>query len=74
MILPNKYINEKNSLIGVGALLIQHITSGIKIYALWDMIKNEEHVGTYERFILSLDFLYLIGLVDFKENCIIRNL
>lgn len=72
MIMPTKYIKENQALIGVGATLLQYIDKKNTISSLWEKVKNIESVGTYERFVLALDLLFLFGLIDIKKNKIIR--
>ena len=72
MILPNKYIQEKESLIGVGAILLENLSVESSITVLWDNVKNSSFIGNYERFILGLDFLFILGLVDIKEDKIVK--
>jgi len=72
MILPNKYIQERESLIGVGSILLESLTAESSISVLWESVKKSSYVGNYERFVLGLDFLYMLGLVDIKEEQIIR--
>lgn len=35
-------------------------------------VKQEEAIYNFERFILSLDMLYLLGIIDFNENSLIK--
>lgn len=72
MIMPTKYIKENEALIGVGATLLGFINENGNISSLWENVKHEEFVGTYERFVLALDLLFLLGLVDIHRNEIIR--
>lgn len=72
MIIPTKYIKENEALIGVGATLLQYLDDKNNISRLWENVKNIESVGTYERFVLALDFLYLLGLIDLHRNEIVR--
>lgn len=72
MIMPTKYIKENEALIGVGATLLGFINENSNISSLWENVKHEESIGTYERFVLALDLLFLLGLVDMYRNEIIR--
>ena len=72
MIMPNKYVQEDKALIGSGAILLSRLTSGQKLSDLWDNIKNSTHINNFERFILTLDLLYLLGLVEFENNTIVK--
>jgi hypothetical protein len=70
--MPSKYIREDEALIGVGATLLQHIDKKINLSSLWDNVKHIESIGTFERFILTLDLLFLLGLIDVRKNEIVR--
>lgn len=68
MILPSKYLREQDTLIGVGAIMLKHLYQEKTLSSLWDLIKNEEEVATYERFVLGLDFLFILGLIDINSE------
>lgn len=72
MILPNKYIQENHALIGLGATVLSHLSSEQSLSSLWESIKKLTTVNNFERFILALDLLFVLGLVDFKNNKIIK--
>lgn len=72
MILPTKHIREDQALIGVGAILLHHLKEGQTITGLWDKVRGESSVGTYERFVLALDLLYIMGVVDISNGMIHR--
>lgn len=69
MILPNKHLLSKDSLIGVGGLILTKIgSSGTTVTKLWEGVRDRREVGTYDRFILALDTLYLLGYLELKEG------
>ncbi|EHQ36719.1 ABC-three component system middle component 6 [Methanoplanus limicola] len=72
MILPNKYIKEDEALIGVGAILLKYLSCEKNLSELWDSVRNSSQIGSFERFILSLDLLYSLGLIEFKNNKLVR--
>ncbi len=63
MILPTKHVPANESLIGVGAIILQEIRKPISVSMLWKIIREDESVGTYERFILTLDMLHILGII-----------
>lgn len=73
MILPTKHISEKEALIGLGATMLAQLTSPITVSDLWDQLKRDSSIGTFERFALTADFLYLIGAIDLKDGLIVRS-
>jgi hypothetical protein len=72
MILPNKHLRENETLIGVGAVLMQKIPSSILISDLWELVKEVSNIGNFERFILGLDLLFLLDVIKIENNQIIR--
>lgn len=72
MILPTKYIPLSGSLLGAGMNLLQHFTEPSTPIAIWDRVKNIPEIGTYNRFVLTLDFLYVIGAIDIVDGLIVK--
>lgn len=74
MIMPSKYLREDEALIGVSALILPLLENDGNLSSLWEKAKNFEAVGNYERFILALDFLFILGIVDIDNNKVVRAL
>ena len=72
MIMPTKFIQEDEALIGVGAILLEKLSSEKSLSDLWENSKNIPNIGNFERFILTLDMLYILGLITFKNNNLLR--
>lgn len=72
MILPDKNIKLEYSLLNCGALLLTEITEPQTISSLWDKSKKYETLVSYEKFILSLDYLYAIYAITIKDGLIAR--
>ena len=70
MILPSKHISEEQSLLGVGAVVLKHLDQPQTVTSLWEKLRNENVVGTYERFVLALDMLYIAGGVSLSQGMI----
>lgn len=68
MIMPNKYLREDEALIGFGSVVLGHLKTGRYLSDLWEDVKSFESVGNFERFILALDMLFLLGLIEFENN------
>jgi hypothetical protein len=73
MILPDKSITLSYSLVGIGSYILNELATSQTISSLWERVKNHEEITTFEKFVLSLDFLYAIGLIDFKDGIVRRN-
>lgn len=72
MILPTKYISPNEALIGVGATILSHLKEPVTVSNLWERLRSESNVGTFERFVLASDLLYLIGAIDIKDDLIVK--
>lgn len=73
MILPNKHLLSRDSLIGVGGLLLTKIgPEATTVSKLWEGVRDRREVSTYDRFILALTTLYMIGYIDLKEGMLIK--
>ena len=68
MILPTKHISVKNSLLGVGATLIELLDDETTVTLFWGRAKTLPNIRTYDRFTLGLDLIYLLGLVKFEKG------
>jgi hypothetical protein len=72
VILPNKYLREDEALLGVGGKILLLLQQDMLLSELWEETKKKENIGNFERFVLALDLLYLLGLIIFEENKIKR--
>lgn len=73
MILPNKHLLSQDSLIGVGGLLLSKIgPGGTTVSRLWEGVRERREVGTYDRFILALDTLYLLGYINMEDGILAK--
>lgn len=77
MILPAKDSLPGASLLEIDARILAALRSPLTVSDLWAQIRpdpkqrSDESV-TYGRFVLALDLLYLIGVVDFRDGALIR--
>ena len=72
MILPSKHIPEDQALLGVGAVLIRHMERPQTVTSLWDKVRDDRAVGTFERFVLALDLLHITGVVTLSQGMLRR--
>lgn len=72
MILPDKNIKLEYSLLSCGATLLTEITEPQTLSLLWDKVKNYEALVSYEKFLLTLDYLYMINAITLKDGMIAR--
>ena len=72
MILPNKFLEEEDSLLYVGALLLDKLDVPSSVSELWNQVNDNKSVNNYERFIITLDMLYVLNLIELKNDKIRR--
>jgi hypothetical protein len=72
MILPTKHISQNEALIGVGATVLKHLNVPLTVSSLWEHLRSEPNVGTFERFVLAANLLYLIGTLEIKDGLLVR--
>ena len=72
MILPDKHTPSERSLLSVGALLIGHLARPVSLNSLWERVREDPIVRSYDAFTLALAFLYSLGAVDENEGRLIR--
>ena len=73
MILPDKNITLSNSLIGLGSKILIELSTPQTVSSLWEKVyKRYLEIRTFERFVLTLDLLYIMGLIEFENGIIKR--
>ena len=68
MILPDKNIFLSQSLLGVGASLLEKLNSPQTVSSLWEKAQKYSEINSYEKYILTMDLLYLLGIIEFKDG------
>ena len=68
MILPNKHISTRNSLLGLGSIVLMRLGYPRTVTSLWSDLSKVPEVATFERFVLALDLLYMIGAIELEEG------
>lgn len=81
MILPNKYISLSDSLIGISSLVLENLSSNkMTIDELWDKFnrnikqnKKLKNIPTYNKFVLTINFMYMTNMINYTEKGVIYN-
>lgn len=73
MILPDKTIRMENSLIGMGARLLSCLAQPQSVSSLWEKSRNIPEINSFEKFTLTLDFLFSLNLVNFEGGIIAKH-
>lgn len=73
MILPSKHLREDRALLTVGAEVLTLLREPKTVSRLWTELKRARD-GTlaYDWFILSLDLLFSMGLIEFEHGRVAR--
>ncbi|MGN7943098.1 ABC-three component system middle component 6 [Virgibacillus sp. 6R] len=76
MILPQKHIKLSESIFAMGAIILSllHNHKSIGIDELWEKLMGKNRKDkiidnySFDKFIISLDYLFTIGVIDINEN------
>ncbi len=71
MILPDKSISLSSSLIGTGSGILTELITPQTVSSLWEKVRNNE-INTFEKFVLTLDLLYMLRLIELKDGIVKR--
>lgn len=68
MILPDKHIEISASLIGQGGKVLSALQTPKTISALWSSFKNNQDCPPFQKFTLTLAFLYALGAISYQDG------
>ena len=57
--------------LGVGTVLLESINDRRTVSQLWDAVRGRPEIGTFGRFVLGLDMLFIFGLIDIGDDGVI---
>jgi hypothetical protein len=60
------------SLLGVASLVFQEMNGNDTISGLWDRVKSDQRVRTFDRFVDALTLLFAANLIDAKNGILRR--
>ncbi len=63
-----------NSLLGLGAVILENLHSNQTVSSLWEKISNQDSYCTFEKYCLSLDVLFAINLIRYNNGVIIKSI
>lgn len=72
MIMPDKSIILDYSILNCGALVLRELSTPKTISLLWDKLRPLESIGSYDKLLLTLDYLYAIDAISMKNGLIVR--
>lgn len=72
MILPTKNIKIQYSLLNCGAIILERLDDRDTVSAIWEKVSIVDALLNYDKFVLTMDFLYMIGAIECKNGLIVR--
>lgn len=72
MILPTKHVRTAHSLLGLGGQLLGYLREDRTVTSLWNEVRELPTVGTFSRFVLALDLLFLMDAVYYEGGLLRR--
>lgn len=72
MILPDKNIRLEYSLLNCGKLILENLATPTTVSGMWSIMGKNEAFTSYDKYILALDFLYMIDAIDIKNGLLVR--
>ncbi len=73
MIFPTKHVPPGHSLLDAGATLLSALEIPATVSDLWERVRNHVSVQEFERFMLALDLLYLLNVIDYRDGVLFRS-
>ena len=72
--LPSKYVPVEHSAVGVAAFLIASLGANDTVSSLWDRVRHDERVRSFDRFAHALTILFAGHVVHFDKGVLRRDL
>ena len=66
--LPSKYVPIEHSALGVAALLIDALGANDTVISLWDRVRTDDRVRSFDRFAAALTLLYAGRLIELEKG------
>ena len=71
-ITPTKYVPVQFSLIGVAALLVSELRTDETVSSLWERVKDNPKVRTFDRFADGLTLLFAVGSITLDGGVLVQ--
>jgi len=72
MILPTKHIPPEKSLLAHGACILARLRVPTTTSALWQEMRRDGLIQSFDRYVLALDLLYIMALVQYEDGMLRR--
>ena len=70
--MPNKNITAHYSLVYCGAIILAELKKSNTVASLREKTKGLEILENYDKFILTLDYLFIIGTITLRDGLVVR--
>ena len=74
MILPTKHLSQERALLTIGGKLLGLLNYPMTVSSLWDKVSKNQGENEvklrYDRFVLTLDLLYMLGTIEINKGII----
>jgi hypothetical protein len=70
--LPNKYVSIEYSVFGIAAQLISELRPNDPVSSLWDRVRGDNYIRTFDRFAEALTLLYAGGVLIIDNGLLYR--
>jgi hypothetical protein len=70
--MPDKNITMPFSLLHCGALILDVLKNSDTVSSLREKTRNNDMLSNYEKFVLTLDYLFVIGAITLSDGLIVR--
>lgn len=71
MLLPDKHISFAESLLGLGAFIVENVTQPVTIDTLWRSFQRQAATypayHSFDNMVLALDALFALGLLEMND-------
>ncbi len=74
MIHPTKHIPAEQTLLGAGAFILSHLSQPRTVTSLWDSVRGDNALETFDRFVLALTMLYVLRIVRLERGLVARDM
>lgn len=71
--LPSKYVPVEHSTVGVAALLVASMRFNDTVSSLWDRVRHDERVRTFDRFASALTILFAGHVIRIDKGVLHRD-
>jgi len=75
MLIPHKYEDISQNMLSVGLDILHILERRRNIYNLYKELvrtRDDEYELSLNKFFLTLDFLYAVGIIDLDKECVVR--